>query len=203
MTNAGNRHSGGRRQVEELTTAECWSLLEGSNLGRLAVVHADGTPDIFPINYLTHEGAVFIRTAYDSKLLHIRHNPVVAFEVDGQTDDVWWSVVIKGTAARAPMDAETRESGIDRLVTASPTRKEFVMKLTVSAITGRRFAKADAVTAASGEEPSAAEPTTPPAQPPEPAPATGTHQVRGRAARPHDIPHHSPSSGARSTDSGD
>ena len=47
--------------VEHLPTATCWDLLQQTALGRLALVRVDGGPDIFPVNYLTHEGALYIR----------------------------------------------------------------------------------------------------------------------------------------------
>ena len=66
-------------QVERLSTAECWALLQEAQLGRLAVVNVDGTPDIFPVNYIPHEGSLFIRTARDAKLAHIAHQPVIGY----------------------------------------------------------------------------------------------------------------------------
>ena len=66
-------------KVERLPTSECWTLLQEARLGRLAVIHADGAPDVFPVNFMTHEGSLFVRTARDAKLLHIAQHPLVAF----------------------------------------------------------------------------------------------------------------------------
>ena len=128
-------------QVERLETSECWTLLQEARLGRLAVIHADGAPDVFPVNFTTHEGSLFVRTARDAKLLHIAQHPLVAFEVDGETADSHWSVVVRGTAARVTSDAELRRSGVRELESWSPTAKFFAIKITANTVTGRRFPK--------------------------------------------------------------
>lgn len=170
--------SDGRDVVERLPTAECWALLEAGDLGRLAVVRADDTPDIFPVNYRVHEGALYLRSARDAKLMHVAHHPAVAFEIDGATASEQWSVVVRGTARRLTDDAEIRESGVRDLVTASPVAKHYVMRITPEAVTGRRFprhvARADPI-------------------PPAPAPRTAEPPgIRSRAERPHPIPHRPP-----------
>ncbi|TQJ31316.1 pyridoxamine 5'-phosphate oxidase family protein [Microbacterium sp. SLBN-146] len=123
-----------------LSTADCWSLLERERLGRWAVTATDGAPDIFPVNYVAFEGAIYIRTAPDVKLIAISNSPHVAFEVDGHDGSEWWSVVIRGTAERIRDDVEIERTGITRMATASPRFKQHVVKLTPSAVTGRRFA---------------------------------------------------------------
>ena len=103
----GARASG----IEKLETAECWRLLETTSFGRLAVINADGTPDIFPVNFVPHEGSLYVRTARDAKLLHIAQHPAVAFEVDDHDEHVRWSVVVRGDAERVTRDGEIRDSG--------------------------------------------------------------------------------------------
>ncbi len=49
--------------VEVLAAEECWRLLALGRVGRLAVSGDDGGPDVLPVNYLTHDGAIFFRTA--------------------------------------------------------------------------------------------------------------------------------------------
>lgn len=127
--------------VERLSAQECWGLLQASNLGRLAVIRADGEPDIFPVNYVCHEGALYVRTARDRKLFHIAHHPVVAFEIDGATGDTRWSVVVRGPASRVTDDHELRDSGVRELVSESPVPKYSAMKVQANAVTGRRFSR--------------------------------------------------------------
>ena len=40
-----------------------WSLLQMPQVGRLALVDGDGVPEIYPVNFTTHEGAIYLRTA--------------------------------------------------------------------------------------------------------------------------------------------
>lgn len=129
----------GESLVEKLPTAECWRLLEHAELGRLAVEGSDGVPDVFPVNYLVHSGAVYIRSAPGSKLVDLTARPVAAFEVDGESVAYRWSVVIRGAAQRIEADADIRESGILALMSWSPTEKHDVIRLTPSTVTGRRF----------------------------------------------------------------
>ncbi len=53
--------------VEVLDPNECWALLRGSVVGRLAISIANH-PDIFPINYVVDHGTVVFRTAEGTKL---------------------------------------------------------------------------------------------------------------------------------------
>jgi hypothetical protein len=131
------------RGIEKLETAECWRLLETTSFGRLAVINADGTPDIFPVNYVPHEGSLYVRTARDAKLLHIAQHPAVAFEVDDHDEHVRWSVVVRGDAERVTREDEIRSSGVMNLASWSPAPKFFVMRIAGRAVTGRRFPKTD------------------------------------------------------------
>lgn len=160
--------------LEELTTAECWALLQEAHLGRIALVDAAGKPEIFPVNHVVHEGALYLRSARGTKLSHLRQHPDIAFEVDGGDGSVRWSVILRGTGEQVAMDDEIRRSGALRLQTDIPSVKPFVIRLSPTVITGRRF-HVDAT-------PPAAAPGWVPV--PEPA--------GDRAARPHSIPHRPP-----------
>ena len=129
----------GEARVEKLTTAECWRLLEQREFGRLALDGIDGIPDVFPVNYLVHDGNVFIRSAPGSKLIDIAANPAAAFEVDGELAAYRWSVIVRGTAHRLDVDADIHESGILGLTSWSPTGKHNFVRITPTVITGRRF----------------------------------------------------------------
>jgi len=171
--------------VERLPASACWEYLQQADLGRLAVINADGAPDIFPVNHRAYEGSLYIRTARDAKLLHIAQHPLVAYEVDGMTDDVLWSVVIRGRAERVTRDDELRDSGVRGLASWSPTAKLFAMRIAVNTISGRRFpahgGHVDRLVEFEAEAAASAE---------EPAPH------RGRDERPEPIPHFGPATGA-------
>lgn len=122
-----------------LTTAECWAHLENENVGRLAVIGRDGNPDIFPVNFIAHEGCIYIRTAPDIKMVRLADRPGAAFEVDGHTGAAWWSVVARGEAELVRNEVDIERSGVTRLTTASPRHKQHVIRLRPAAVTGRRF----------------------------------------------------------------
>jgi nitroimidazol reductase NimA-like FMN-containing flavoprotein (pyridoxamine 5'-phosphate oxidase superfamily) len=125
-------------RIEELSPADCWTLLRGTGLGRLATA-VDGFADIFPVNYFVHEESILFRTAPGSKLVNIALNPGVAFEVDG-VDTRWhWSVVIHGTAQHLLSEADVIESGVMELVSWSPTAKHNYVRITPDDVNGRRI----------------------------------------------------------------
>jgi hypothetical protein len=191
MNDSSESHRGS--QVERLPASTCWEYLQQAELGRLAVINADGAPDIFPVNHLAYEGSLFIRTARDAKLLHIAHHPLVAFEVDGATaDDFYWSVVVRGRAERVTRDDDIRDSGVRALASWSPTAKYFVIKVAAHSITGRRFPlhaeRFDPPRAFAGDAAAPPTPETP-------------HQARGE--RPAPIPHFVPRTGPNPVVPGD
>lgn len=125
--------------VLELGTAESWRLLESQSLGRLALVDASGEPRIYPVNFATRDGALYVRSADDAKLRFLRSRPAVAFEIDGEDAGDRWSVVVRGNAAPVEMDAEIRRSRETALRSMSPTPKPYVVRISPRSITGRRF----------------------------------------------------------------
>lgn len=133
-------------EVSRLGTAECWRLLEGERFGRLALMGDGGLPDIFPVNVTAHEGSVYIRTAHDVKVARIAAHPLAAFEVDGTDEAARWSVVLRGAITRVLDDVEIERSGVTHLVTWSPRQKPYVIKLTATTVTGRRFPRTDEYT---------------------------------------------------------
>ncbi|WP_194395955.1 pyridoxamine 5'-phosphate oxidase family protein [Microbacterium atlanticum] len=125
--------------VEDVPDAGCWDLLAGAHVGRLAVIGADGRPDIFPMDYLVSDRHLFLRTAPGLKLRHLARNPFVAFEAEGDADGFRWSVVVRGAARRLDRDDEIEASGVLDLRSTSPTGKYDYLEITPDAVTGRRF----------------------------------------------------------------
>lgn len=125
-------------EVEELTEAACWKLLQMGQIGRMAVTAQDGV-DIFPIDYLVVDKAIFFRSAPGRKLVNLTADPVVAFEADGVLDRRRWSVVVRGKAHRLNSDSEIEASGVLHLKSHSPTAKWNYVGITPSSITGRSF----------------------------------------------------------------
>lgn len=172
-----------------LSTTQCWALLETHRVGRLALTDDHGTPDVFPVNYVAYEGAVYIRTAPDIKDVRISERPAVAFEVDGHDESGWWSVVVRGLAARVSDVIEVERSGIGGVVSASPRHKPHVLKIAATAVTGRRFADRPDPPATPSHPPTGATATS------EPSPTPPPEHRRGE--RPRAIPSHPPVSDAR------
>jgi nitroimidazol reductase NimA-like FMN-containing flavoprotein (pyridoxamine 5'-phosphate oxidase superfamily) len=177
--------------IEHLGTAECWRLIEAGSFGRLAVEGMDGIPDVFPLNYTAHDGSIYIRTAPGSKLMDIAAHPFAAFEIDGEDDGAYWSVVLRGTARRLAIDKEIRESGVHALVSSSPTGKYHFICVTPSSITGRRF---DASASASSHDRSIVKTPVSIHEPTRPYEDTmeWPHPDAARAQRPRPITHFPP-----------
>ena len=126
-------------EVDVLDETTCWSLLTSTDLGRLAITTADG-PDIFPVNFLVKDQAVFFSSAPGSKLVELTANPLVAFEADGIQDRKRWSVVLRGSATRLSFDADITVSGVLELATMTPSDKWNYVRISPTRVTGRRFA---------------------------------------------------------------
>ena len=81
-----------------LRPADSRALLRRNHFGRLAFSFKDRV-DIEPISYVFNGRWLYARTSRGTKLVQMKHNPWVAFEVDeveGPFD--WRSVVVHGTA---------------------------------------------------------------------------------------------------------
>ncbi|HEY0243408.1 MAG TPA: pyridoxamine 5'-phosphate oxidase family protein [Gemmatimonadaceae bacterium] len=84
-------------EFRELSNPESMALLERNSVGRIAFSFRDSV-DVRPIHYVLDDGWLFGRTSAGDKLITLRHNQWVAFEVDeisGPLD--WQSVVVRGS----------------------------------------------------------------------------------------------------------
>ncbi|MES2092548.1 MAG: pyridoxamine 5'-phosphate oxidase family protein [Actinomycetota bacterium] len=139
--NADGEDGTGNRAVQSLSEAECWSLLEGALLGRLAV-SVDNQPQIFPVNFLAVGRTILFRTAEGTKLLHLTINSRVAFESDFASDTDAWSVVVTGRAGAIESQREIFEADQLPLVPWIPTLKYIYVRIVPTGISGRRFQRA-------------------------------------------------------------
>lgn len=129
-----------RSGIEILDVDSCWERLQSEELGRLAV-SVSGHPDIFPINYTVHDGAIYMRSAEGSKLISVVINEWVAFEVDAYVveDNHAWSVVVHGKAE------VVEDQEFDDLVAGLPlfpwntSPKNRLIKINVTHLSGRSF----------------------------------------------------------------
>jgi nitroimidazol reductase NimA-like FMN-containing flavoprotein (pyridoxamine 5'-phosphate oxidase superfamily) len=125
-----------------LADEECWMYLASVAVGRIAIATDDGI-DIFPVNFTTHDRAIYFRSAPGSKLMKLTEQPEVSFEADGTGRTRRWSVVIKGTAERLNDDDEIVRSGVAALETVSPSVKNNFVRITPRAVSGRLLLRAE------------------------------------------------------------
>jgi nitroimidazol reductase NimA-like FMN-containing flavoprotein (pyridoxamine 5'-phosphate oxidase superfamily) len=126
--------------VTTLTEEQCWSALSSERYGRLAVTAEDGV-DIFPVNFMVHDHALFFRSAPGTKLADIARSPTVAFEADGVSLLTHWSVVVRGQAHRLSDQSEILEAGVESLSTMTSSRKWNYIRITPRMITGVSFSR--------------------------------------------------------------
>jgi hypothetical protein len=130
-----------RQQATEiLSESECWELLGGAAVGRLAVDIA-GQPDIFPINFITDHGGIVFRSAAGTKLAGAVLNRFVAFEIDGYQpgDRTAWSVVVKGQARAIERMQEVFDAEDLPLFPWLAWDKPNFVRIEPMVVTGRRY----------------------------------------------------------------
>lgn len=132
--------------VVQLTDDEALALLSTKTFGRL-VVHRKDDLDLFPLNYLVHDGKILFRTAEGTKLFSLNLNGDVLFEADdvdqtGDGEGEAWSVIIKGTARILTDSDDIHTADELPLKPWLPTLKFNYVEIAPSegGISGRRFA---------------------------------------------------------------
>jgi nitroimidazol reductase NimA-like FMN-containing flavoprotein (pyridoxamine 5'-phosphate oxidase superfamily) len=132
--------------IEILQADVCWDFLRGSAVGRLAV-DVGGQPDIFPINYVVHDEALYFRTAAGTKLAAAVLMGNVALEIDGFEPHgrSAWSVVVKGRAHEVERMQELFEAEDLPLFPWVATPKPSIVRIDPERVTGRRFHVVDEV----------------------------------------------------------
>jgi nitroimidazol reductase NimA-like FMN-containing flavoprotein (pyridoxamine 5'-phosphate oxidase superfamily) len=127
--------------VLEIPPAECLSLLQGAEVGRVAFVGRTG-PVIHPVNYLIDRDTVVVRTS-PYTLLAENASGQVAFEVDDL--DPWlsagWSVLVTGHCA--PIDDPDEAAALrrsERLHPWAAGQRNLFLRITPQHISGRRVA---------------------------------------------------------------
>lgn len=126
--------------MEVLTDEQCWELLGANQIGRLATVVGGGV-DIFPVNYIVHEGRILFKTAEGTKLAGVMAHHDVAFEIDGynaETNEAW-SVVLSGLAQVITHDEELDELEKLPLFPWNLEPKNRFVAIEATGLSGRRF----------------------------------------------------------------
>jgi uncharacterized protein len=127
-------------RLREMTKAECFELLAGGHLGRLAVVDDRG-PVVFPVNYVLDRHTIVFRTEEGTKLDAAGRGSRACFEVDGSdaVTHTGWSVVVRGEVTEVTGRAElARLNGLPLWPWAPGTRNRYI-RLLPATLTGRRI----------------------------------------------------------------
>jgi len=138
-----NERPGRRVRWQELTKSECFELLSGERLGRVAVVDDQG-PVIFPVNFVLDRHMVVFRTDEGTKLGTAARGGRVAFEVDGADEaaHTGWSVVVRGEATEVTDPAELARLRKRRVSPWAPGAKSRYVRILPAKLTGRRISAA-------------------------------------------------------------
>lgn len=97
--------------------------------------------DLFPLNYVVHEGNIYFRTAEGSKLFSLTLNDDVLFEadhVDAEAQEAW-SVIVKGSARALTSTSDIEKADELPLKPWLPTLKYNYVVVTPNDISGRKF----------------------------------------------------------------
>ena len=101
--------SGPEPVFRELSKREMEAMLRRNHVGRVAFSFRDSV-DIRPIHYVWRKGWLFGRTSPGDKLITLRHNQWVSFEIDeisGPLD--WASVIVRGTFYRLSREGSVHD----------------------------------------------------------------------------------------------
>ncbi|HEX2362944.1 MAG TPA: pyridoxamine 5'-phosphate oxidase family protein [Jiangellaceae bacterium] len=132
--------AGSSDDVNVLNEDECWRLVDGAEVGRLAFVVA-GEPEIFPVNFIVDGRALLFRTAEGTKLAGLTVSSRVAFEVDGFEPESGeaWSVVVKGQAERLEHFPDIYAAENLPIYSWQASPKQWFVRIMPAKVTGRRF----------------------------------------------------------------
>ena len=130
----------GRTWLELLPPRGCENHLSQEKVGRVALV-VDGSPEIFPVNYVAEGTDIYFRTDRGTKLDAVVHHPTIAFEIDGLDEErhLGWSVMAVGPARLVSDPATLRHIGTLGLEPWAVGEKPHVVHLTPTKVTGRRI----------------------------------------------------------------
>ncbi len=126
-------------QLVEIGESECWDLLRSHSISRVAWAGSDG-PLVLPLNYVVHEGALWLRTSAHSTLSQEIDDAPVAILVDEFDADtqVGWSVQVRGTA-QMHYSSEEVPNPVRTLRTWAEGARPLWISVTPTSINGRRL----------------------------------------------------------------
>jgi nitroimidazol reductase NimA-like FMN-containing flavoprotein (pyridoxamine 5'-phosphate oxidase superfamily) len=125
-----------RHDIDRIDRVDCYVLLRGRTLGRVAVKLADDLV-ILPVYYAVMNDDIVFRTAPGTKLDAAVLKTKVAFEVDGASPG--WSVLVRGHAEEI-RDPEQQRHARRLLGNDWPAgEREWLVRIRAEHVTGRRL----------------------------------------------------------------
>jgi nitroimidazol reductase NimA-like FMN-containing flavoprotein (pyridoxamine 5'-phosphate oxidase superfamily) len=132
-------------EVERLDEAECLRLISPGGVGRLGYSGRHGVA-VLPVSYRLSEDSIVFRTPLDSPTDEDLRTGIqgaeykVSFEIDEYTQnaDEGWMVFMQGDAHHIESE-DDRASAWPRDVQPSGSAREHFLRITPTAITGRRL----------------------------------------------------------------
>jgi nitroimidazol reductase NimA-like FMN-containing flavoprotein (pyridoxamine 5'-phosphate oxidase superfamily) len=136
MTGIDPLHPSHRGHITSIDRADCYVLLRGRTLGRVAVkIAADLV--ILPVYYAVMDDDIVFRTAPGTKLDAAILKTKVAFEVDGASPG--WSVLVRGHAEEL-RDPSLQVKARSLLGHDWPAgEREQIVRIRAEQVTGRRL----------------------------------------------------------------
>jgi transcriptional regulator with XRE-family HTH domain len=136
---AGQGEPGQGPRLEQLTEAECRSLIAPGGVGRV-VFSTEHGPEALPVNYVVVDDALIFRTARGSPLATIVGTNI-GFEVD-RLDEAFkegWSVLVSGQADHVTEPAMVRR--LDSIVSKpwAGGDRDMLIRIEPVRFTGRRI----------------------------------------------------------------
>lgn len=123
-------------RLVQLVADECWELLASAEVGRLAWQGQEGL-SVIPVNFVTAENRIVVRTAAYSSLARECDDNHVAFQVDAIDPETrsGWSVLVRGVAH---LDYHPQDGGPAPNVWSAGT-KPLQLAVDPTSVTGRRL----------------------------------------------------------------
>ena len=132
--------TGSGHRLVDLTEDECWDLVRGQVVGRLAWNHPSG-PRVIPLNYAVSDETIRVTTSAYSIAAREADDSPITFEIDDidARERTGWSVLAHGTATMDWSYGRVSAPEVDVWPTgARPLR----LRLEITEITGRRISGA-------------------------------------------------------------
>ena len=125
-------------KLATLVAYDCWRLLEGAEIARVAWRTGDEI-ELIPVNYGVADGALWFRTEADSSLATAVAGHPLVVEVDQVDHETHasWSVVLRGDAEVVDV-LDAPEMVVEMRVWPAGTRSVFV-RVEPTSLTGRRL----------------------------------------------------------------